>query len=34
MRFQTGKFGGHRHCSSRDIKVLVYHVIFEDHVIE
>ena len=27
------KFGGHRHVSSRDITILVFHVIKQDYVI-
>ena len=30
----TAKFGGHKHCGSEDIKVLVCHVISKYHVIE
>ena len=26
------KFGGHRHCSGRDIMDLVCHMIYQDHV--
>ena len=28
------KFGGHRHCDSRDINVLVSHVILKNHIIK
>ena len=28
------KFGGHGHCSSRDIMCLVCHVIKQDHIIK
>ena len=28
------KFGGHRHCSSEDIMVLICHVILQEHVIK
>ena len=28
------KFGGHRHCDSRDINVLVSHVILKNHMIK
>ena len=28
------KFGGHRYCSSRDIMILVCHVIKQDHIIK
>ena len=31
---QLAKFSGHSQCSSRDIKVLVCHVISQDHVIK
>ena len=27
-------FGGHKHCGSRDIIILVCHVISQNHVIE
>ena len=30
----TAKFGGHKHCGSEDIKVLVCHVISKYQVIE
>ena len=32
--YHSTKFGGHRHCSSEDIKVLVCHVISQDHLIK
>ena len=28
------KFGGHRHCASEDIMILVCHMILQDHVIK
>ena len=28
------KFGGHSHCGSEDIMILVYHVILQEHVIK
>ena len=31
---QPAKFGGHRHCGSGDIMVLVCHVISQHHVIK
>ena len=30
----TAKFGGHRHCSSGDIMVLVGHIILKDHMLK
>ena len=32
VSLQPGKFGGHRHCSSWDIMILVCQIIFQDHV--
>ena len=34
LSHQPTKFGGHRHCSSGDIMVFVYHVTLKDHVIK
>ena len=31
---QLSKFGGHSHCCSGDIMILVCHVISQDHLIE
>ena len=31
---QLAKFGGHRHCGSGDIMVLVCQVISQDHMIK
>ena len=31
---QVAKFGGHKHSSSGDIMILVYHVILQDHMIK
>ena len=28
------KFGGHKHCGSEDINILVCHLSLQDHVIE
>ena len=28
----SGKFGGHGHCGSKDIMVLIFHVISQDQV--
>ena len=34
VSYHSTKFGGHRHCSSEDIKVLVCQVISQDHLIK
>ena len=34
MSHHPAKFGGHRHYSSGDIMVLVFHLIFQYHVIK
>ena len=34
MSHHYAKCGGHRHCSSGDIMVLVCHVIMKDHMIK
>ena len=31
--YHSAKFGGHQHCGSGDIVVLVCHVILQDHMI-
>ena len=32
--YHLPKFGGHRHCGSEDVLILVCHVISQDHVIK
>ena len=32
--YHPAKFGGHKHCGSEDVVVLVCHVISQDHVIK
>ena len=32
VSYNPAKFGGHRHCVSRDIMVLVCHMILQDHI--
>ena len=31
--YQLARFGGDRHCGSRDIKLLVFHMILKNHMI-
>ena len=31
---KLAKFGGHRHCGSEDIMILVYQVISQEHMIK
>ena len=32
--YYPAKFGGHRHCGSEDVMILVCHVVLEDHAIK
>ena len=34
VSYHSAKFGGHMHCGSGNIMVLVGHVILQDHVIK
>ena len=34
VSYSLAKFGGHRHCGSENITILVSHVILQDHVIK
>ena len=34
VSYHPAKFGGHRHCGSENIMVLMCHVLLEDHVVK